>query len=202
MWLYIADWTTNYGKWKSVFCKASSFPSCSSITWDMVGDQSPGIWLGDTVNNLRVAFQTEVAIPTACIQPNVPPGDKGPDNLMACVREYSRRTDTSITMTPVLEYSEIRNVPIGEWFQITIVLRGQFIELYQNGNLHTTTNLLGTPSLNTSIGQFAFANPFSGRMAFFRYMPFAVTVSLIQEMYAYENRQSFLKDIDPMQDDL
>jgi hypothetical protein len=29
-----------------------------------------------------------------------------------------------------------------------------------------------------------------------------VTVSLIQEMYAYENRQSFLKDIDPMQDDL
>jgi len=161
--------------------------------------------LDDTVNNLRVVFQTEVPIPTACLDPSnitTNSADKSSSNngLMDCVEEYSKKNDTSITYSPVLEYSEITNVPIGEWFQITVILRNKFIELYQDGNLYQTTHLMGTPLLNPIEGRFGFANPYNGRITNFRYMPFALTVPVIKELYAYESNQSFIKEYDPMQD--
>ena len=62
MWLYISNWYTHYKKWKSVFYKGPPFSSdCpNSISWDMIPQQNPGIWLADIQNISSSGLDTDV----------------------------------------------------------------------------------------------------------------------------------------------
>jgi hypothetical protein len=212
MWLYVADWTTNFGRWKSVFSKSPAFPTCSAgVKWDMVPDQCPGIWLADTVNDLRIVVQTQVAVPARCLasaanaagvaevalETPAKASAGGTLSFADCIKTPQR----DMRQVPILEHVEMKNVPIGKWFQFTFILRENFVELYRDGQLHTTTALLGKPQHNVFGGRFAATNPFSGRMANFRYMPFALLLPMIRRLYSSESGQSFKDSVDPMKDD-
>jgi hypothetical protein len=207
MWLYIADWNTNYGKWKAVFSKSPTFPTCSSsVKWDMVPNQCPGVWLGDTLNNLRVVVQTTVAVPKRCMhlaedlgadESSTAPATASSLSIADCMKVPQANTMD----VPILEFSEMENVPIGKWFQFTFILRDNFVELYKNGDLFSTTPLKGKPRQNVLPGRFSPVNPFGGRMCNFRYMPHALLVPMIRRLYVYEASMSFLDIADPMEDD-
>jgi hypothetical protein len=207
MWIYVADWNTNYGKWKALFCKSPTFPTCSdSVKWDMVANQCPGVWLGDTTNNLRVVVQTVVAVPTQCMQlsaetpPTASSQSAAPLDSPFSMADCMTRPQTDTTDVPILEFIEMENVPIGKWFQFSFILRDSFVELYKNGDLFSTTPLKGKPKPNVFPGRFSPTNPFSGRMCNFRYMPFALRLPMIRRLYQYEANMSFIHTIDPMAD--
>lgn len=211
MWLYVADWYTHYNKWKSVFCKSPTFPTgCSSLAWNMVGEQCPGIWMADKVNNMRFVVQTNVSVPTTCLYGDLSSSsssgksEKGKSveqssDLTNCIRENQ---GYPTEQTPMLEYADLEDFPIGRWFHITLIVREGVLELYRDAKLVSTTTLIGTPNMNMGMGRFGAINPFSGRMAYFRYMDVAVPLPVLREMYGYEKIQSFHRDPDPMQEDV
>lgn len=209
MWLYIADWYHQYNKWKNVFYKGSAISSaCSNISWDMIPDQNPGIWLSDIQNNLRIVIKTSISIPSACLNNAGLAGlttttdtqqDGGSsvsfsNKLSKCLNK-PHLDKTSIS---ILEYAEIKNIPIGKWFQIIIVLRKQRLELYLNGKLHITKMLMGMPVPNNSDGYFSAVNPYLGRISNFRYMPHYIPYQIVKMIYDKETNMSFKYEKDPM----
>lgn len=261
MWIYVGDWYTHFGRWKSVFCKSPNFPTgCPALTWNMVGAQCPGIWMADKTNDLRVVVQTEIAVPSVCVADAVdaivvdnpgttacdvycPASSKAPESTCVSAthtdtKETARcdatnpqgltcvcrppetaavkraRTPESIaacitsnpgvvtTQLGILEYADLKNIPVGKWFHLVVVVRGKLIEIYRDAELFSTTTLTGTPKMNLGMGRFGAANPYSGRMANFRYMPHALPLPIIQHLYAYEKAWDFRSDKDPMQEDV
>jgi len=155
------------------------------LNWKMIGNQCPGVWLTDTVNNLRFVVSTSASIP-AC-------GGGATETPDSCIATVSVPTAN----TNILEYADLNNVPIGKWFQLTATVMNRHLELYLNGELTQTTILRGTPVFNNNDGQFVASSPFNGRLANFRYMPHSLPIQAIRELYEKESKLSFLRIKNP-----
>jgi len=57
VWVKIDDWYSNYGEWKTIFRKGSKTDK-NLLDWCSYSEQSPGIYLGNKVNNLLVVMTT------------------------------------------------------------------------------------------------------------------------------------------------
>lgn len=208
MWLYLANWynAKGYNNWKPVYCRANIPPDCGRLSWDMVPYQQPGIWLEPTVNNLRVVVTTGAYLPAQCGSSSAasgesPDSDTGDTGANGCTV-----TDLSAPLNNkhILEYVDLNNVPIGQWFNLCIVVTKSRVELYMNGRLAQTQVLVGNCELNhdsctTEAGHFAPGNAqYTARMTNFRYMPLAVPAQMVQVLYDEELRNPVLGYANPL----
>jgi len=77
------------------------------------------------------------------------------------------------------------DIPLNEWFCVTIVLEGRALDLYMNGLLERSISLTGTPLImNTNV--IKGVNGFNGLIAFFRYSMSALVPKNIKELYERE----------------
>lgn len=201
MWINIQNWYHNYGAWKNVFYKGKPIASdCTSgLKWDHITDQCPGVWLGEQTNNLRVGVVTNVSVPSHCLGKStspaakdngaLPSGDDSTLDAVQCARTNSRRAP--MDQMKILEYGEVKDVPIGEWFMFTVVMTSRRMELYINGKLWITKVFLGTPAYNNENGFFAAGNDYAGTLSNFRYLPHSLPSFMVEHLYKKEYAQSF-----------
>jgi hypothetical protein len=157
MWMHITDWYSNYGKWKHIFHRGTNVDSnCRTVlSFNNIPEQYPGIWLGDRVNNLRIALTTDVPLNACSITKS----------------SADKNSVTSNTSSRSIEYLEMKNVPVGEWFHIVVVLRDRTVELYLNGQLTSTKILIGNPVPSIENGYLGIGSTVSGKLSTFRYIP-------------------------------
>ena len=200
VWLNVQNWYHNYAKWKNIFYKGAPISTeCStSLTWDRIVDQFPGLWFGDIQNNLRVAVVTAVDVPAHCLAGGAGAGaaalriakNAGDDaDMLRCARTRSKRAPSQ--QIKILEYGELTDVPIGEWFMFTVVLTSRRMELYLDGKLWVTKVFLGTPVYNDENGFFAAGNAYAGTLSNFRYLPHSLPSFMVEHLYKKERAQSF-----------
>jgi len=200
MWMYVVDWyDVSFGRWKSVYYRGKKLErknggNCS-VTWDSIAEQQPGVWLSDTHNNLRVAVTTTLHLPKDCL------GEASEGESAESDGDTSSTSGNTKEMH-ILEYAEITDFPIGEWFQLLFVVTSRRLELYLNGKLVNTSVFTGEYSDNmcsTENGHFASTgHTFRGRVLNFRYMPHSLPYQMIQKLYHYESKNRLLKLHDPM----
>ena len=164
MWLYIQEWYANYGLWKHIFHRGTPVkPNCNvRIAWNTVEDQGPGLWFDKHTNNLRIAFTTRMTVTTSC---------------------NPKKTKT----TKIIEFTEIKNIPVQKWFQFGIVLDNRKLECYVNGLLHHTFVFEGDPVLTREAGFFGLGSTYAGQIGNFRYMPLALSNTEMYNLYSREN---------------
>jgi hypothetical protein len=158
--------------WKHLFHRGTNISSnCRTVlSFNNVPEQYPGIWLGDKVNNLRIALTTDVPV-NACSIAKSSSSDKN------SVTETSRS----------IEYLEMKNVPIGEWFHIVVVLRDRTVELYLNGQLTNTKVLIGNPVPSIDNGYLGVGSTVSGKLSTFRYMPVDLSATEVNLTFLREH---------------
>jgi len=77
------------------------------------------------------------------------------------------------------------DIPLNEWFCVTIVLEGRSLDCYVNGLLERSIVLTGSPlMMNTNV--IKGVNGFNGLLAFFRYSPSALVPKKIKDLYERE----------------
>jgi hypothetical protein len=207
MWLYVVDWYDNsFGNWKSVYYRGKKLDrrdgSSCSVTWDSIAEQQPGVWMSDTHNNLRVAVTTTLNLPMDCLRDGSNGERAGSAVESAGINQCYTATAINTKEMHILEYAEITDFPIGEWFQLLFVVTSRRLELYLNGKLLKTLVFTGEYSSNmcsTENGHFASTgHTFRGRVLNFRYMPHSLPYQMIQKLYHYESKNRLLKLHDPM----
>lgn len=87
------------------------------------------------------------------------------------------------TFENVVETSDIGNIPLNMWVNIIIVLIGNSVDVYVNGNLKKRTKLKGVPKLN--YGDLYITNwlGFDGYMSRFRYYNYAIQPFQIDQIF-------------------
>ena len=74
------------------------------------------------------------------------------------------------------EYFDILNIPIMEEFHLAVVINGQNVEVYLNGNLNQTQRLFGIPTYNRMKLQISPGKEkLGGTVRQFKYFPNAIT---------------------------
>lgn len=201
MWLYVVDWynTKSFGKWKSIYYRGAMLDSKNkncAVAWDSISPQQPGVWLSATHNNIRVAITTTATLPEGCLS-----GSGGTSTTSSYGQCGAKTFDVNMKNMNLLEYADIENFPIGEWFQLLFVVNNKRLELYLNGKLVSTTVFVGTfrSLCDKENGYFASTgNTFKGRILNFRYMPHALPYQMVKRLYEYELKNPLLKYRDPM----
>lgn len=203
MWLYVVDWYSgSFGKWKSVYYRGVQLDRSNSncgVTWDSISKQQPGVWLSDTQNNLRVVVTTSVNLPAKCVDES--PGADKTNTETTYGQCHGTSMNIEMKNMYLLEYAELTDFPIGEWFQLTFVVTQKRLELYKNGQLVNTTVFVGEYRnlCNSEDGHFASTgDTFRGRVLNFRYMPHALPYQMVRRLYEYEAKNKLLKLHDPM----
>lgn len=89
----------------------------------------------------------------------------------------------------------IDDVPINEWFCVTVVLEGRSLDCYINGLLEQSISLTGAPlMMNSNIWKGT--NGFNGMMAFFRYSSGALFPQDVKNLYERERQAIKTSDYD------
>ena len=171
MFLNVKDWYINYGKYKHVFHRGSDViedysQKCrSSLSWNQIPEQYPGIWFDDKTNDMWVTMSTR-------IKEVVNNDDK-------CTKNKQNK----YKYVPAIEYSKLENIPVSYYFCLTAVFDKEKIELYINGKLKQTTLLKGTPHQNIENGYIGIGNSFAGYMSDFRYVPYSLMPEEVHYLY-------------------
>ena len=77
------------------------------------------------------------------------------------------------------------DIPLNNWFCVTIVLEGRSLECYINGLLEKSISLTGAPDMiNSNI--IKGNNGFNGLLAFFRYNSAALDSNIILNLFERE----------------
>ena len=202
MWLYVNNWYHNYEKWKNIFYKGKplSDDCADNLTWDQVIDQCPGIWFSNIQNNVRVGVVTTVTIPSNCMKSATETcpehfvghssvGSTANAGLESCIATSVMRE--SVKEVSILEYADAHNVPIGEWFMLTVVLTQRRLEIYLDGKLWVTKVLIGIPTFNDENGYFGAGKTYQGSLSNFRYLPHALPSFMVESLHRRESKQSF-----------
>lgn len=79
----------------------------------------------------------------------------------------------------------VDNIPVNEWFCVTITLEGRSLDCYINGLLEYSISLTGHPLMMNS-NLMKGKNGFNGLIAFFRYNSAALLANQIKELYERE----------------
>lgn len=202
MWLYVNNWYGMPKRWKNVFYKGRplSDDCADDLQWDRIDDQCPGIWFSDVQNNIRVAAVTTVTIPSNCMSKSASTcpetfvgssavGSTAESGLERCIARSVTRE--SVQEIRILEYADAHNIPIGEWFMLTVVITQRRLEIYLDGKLWVTKVLIGLPTFNDENGYFGAGGAYQGSMSNFRYLPHALPSPMIENLYRKESKQSF-----------
>jgi hypothetical protein len=192
LWVYIRNWYHNNNSWKHVFHVGSDLDSScgKDLSWNQVYYQCPGVWLSPVVNDMRIVFQTKIEKSKKCLD------EKEMQNVKEVTKCQAGR-QCGITQpdeVEFLEYIDINNVPVGEWFMISLVVVKNKVEFYQNGKLYLTKLLIGDPVLNKGNCIFGLGGSFSGMISNFHYVPKGIDFTAIQALYTNENR---IKRVNP-----
>lgn len=99
------------------------------------------------------------------------------------------------TYENIIETSDIGNIPLNMWVNVTIVLIGSSIDVYVNGNLKKRTKLSGVPKIN--YGDFYTSNwgGFQGYLSKLRYFNYAIQPFLIDQIFNKGPSQQFETNI-------
>lgn len=237
MWLNVGDWYQNYGNWKHVYhCGSEMAVSCNNFQWNSLQTQSPGIWMGPNINDLRIVVSTQFAIPASCsadIIANLEQYSEkfvnynehfvdssspakcsnditladtawtnattdtlrqfikaNPDKYAQCTFQVQNNpvvdTNAKYSTIRLFEYIDIMNFPIGEWFQLGVVINSNHIEVYMNGMLMKSQILLGAPIITPSAGYLGLGKSYSGQISKFNYYPRDMPVHVMRYLYKTE----------------
>ena len=139
IWLYIDKWynTNQTNKWKHIFHMGSIVKNNSQtidLNWNTLSYQSPGLWLLPNINNIRLVFTTE--------------------------RKQPYINDKIIE----LEYCDVENVEIKNWFNISFTIGYNILDIYYNGKLKKSKILNGVPRINKNVLYVSYNKGFPGLM--------------------------------------
>ena len=77
----------------------------------------------------------------------------------------------------ISEYTDIDNIPINKWFCMMIIVKGQTLDCYINGNLSKSLKLTGIPKQNYGDVYINAFGGFSGYLSRLRYYDYALNYS-------------------------
>lgn len=223
-WLYLANYygNTGYNKWKPLYVRADIPEGCSNLEWDKVAFQQPGIWLANNQNFVRVVVTTSAYLPASC-EGDAAEGFRNyaarDDALMEAFSNADLTDDPSCSVdatssgppdnTYILEHADILDVPIGQWFQLCVVVTPRRMELYMNGKLVKTHVFVGVCEMNDDrcLNENAYFAPgetrYTARITNFRYMPLVVPTQMIRLLHDVERRNHVLalkNPLNPLED--
>lgn len=119
IWLYIDDIYRQKNKqWKHILHMGTTVKKTSKpvkLEWNTLEHQNPGLWLFPNQNKLRLVVSTNISIPKL---------------------KYKKIK---------LEYIDIPNIEIKEWFNLIVVINYRIVEIYLNGYLLITKILTSEP---------------------------------------------------------
>jgi hypothetical protein len=194
-WLYVQNWYHNYDKWKHVYHRGTQIQNGCDISWNTVPLQYPGIWLGKITNDLRVVMKTIVLVPKTCLG-NIEEEEEEEKTTTTTISSSLKQCiarGQSVQLVPfeLLEYADIPNIPVGDWFHLFVSVQNKKIEIYMNGKLWLTKVLVGSPDIDRTKenGYFGVSNTYSGRICNFRYIPKYVPYPAIQKLYNLEKKK-------------
>lgn len=117
-------------------------------------------------------------------------------NLKDLLATMSPDADSStFTGIELLEHVDLQNVPIGDWFQLGVMVKGNNIEIYINGRLMKTQVLVGTPKLLDANGYVGLNGGFVGKISNFRYYPSELTPEVFNYVYNQEAGKSIFSNV-------
>lgn len=96
----------------------------------------------------------------------------------------------------LLEYVDFQNVPIGQWFQIGIMVNGKKIEFYLNGRLARTKLLIGKPENINANGYFGIGGSFAGKISDFHFFPQSLPFHALRYVYNEESKKPWYANVD------
>jgi len=173
--IYISSWYQNLDAWKHVFHRGSEVDeSCiisSSLPWNEIKDQCPGVWLSPKVNDMRIVLN-------------------GKRLEKSCTNSSS---GTGSKETVVFNYVDIPNIPIGAWFHIAIIIMKNKLEIYKNGDLMQTSWFLESPIISDKNVYFGLGTTFSGFISNFVYIPNEIDMTAMKALYHFQKKNDGLK---------
>jgi len=87
------------------------------------------------------------------------------------------------TYNNIVETCDIGNIPLNMWVNITIILIGNSVDVYVNGNLKKRQKLEGVPKLNYGDLYINNYNGFLGYMSKLRYFNYAIQPYILDSIY-------------------
>ena len=87
------------------------------------------------------------------------------------------------TYNNIVETCDIGNIPLNMWVNITIILIGNSVDVYVNGNLKKRQKLEGVPKLNYGDLYVNNWNGFLGYLSKLRYFNYAIQPYMLDEIY-------------------
>lgn len=173
LWLNIGDWYHNYKKWKCVLFQGDEFTDDFNFSkWsDVTGNvkQKYGIWLSPFTNNLRV-----------CV------GVKKYKNTCPTPVDYTEIGQTCNELSEMYteyEFVDIKNVAVNRDVMITLVIDGNNLKVYYNGNLMKDLVLSG--DIDNLMGSLYVKKEmsFGGKVMNMTYFNKTLEVKKIHELY-------------------
>jgi phosphoribosylformylglycinamidine (FGAM) synthase PurS component len=112
-----------------------------------------------------------------------------PETTTACTGGGGDGVGTTIAQNlALLEYVDVSNIPIGEWFQVTVNVNQKEVEVYLDGKLYVTKVLVGSPVINAGNAYFGLGSTYSGFISSFHYSPTSLPYGTIWALYNREKR--------------
>ena len=87
------------------------------------------------------------------------------------------------TFENVSESSDVGNIPLNMWVNLIIVLIGQSVDVYINGNLKKRTKLVGVPKINYGDLYVTNWGGYQGYLSNFRYFNYAIEPFLVDQIF-------------------
>ena len=137
-------------------------------------------------NNIRFVVPT-LKIATSCDNPDSEENERSPEEILL-EETIGGNIDADINLEN--ETIDVENIPVGSWFQVTVNLYKQQIEIYINGKLRNSTVLIGNSIFYQDDIQFCKFNQFSGYIANFRYMPHVLPTKVIEMLYNHKSSRN------------
>lgn len=158
IWIYIDNWynSNKTNKWKHIYHMGSIVKNNSRIidlNWNSLSYQTPGLWLLPNINNIRLVFTTERKKPYI---------------------------NSKITE---LEYCDLENVEIRNWFNISFTIGYNILDIYYNGKLKKSKIFNGVPKINKNVLYVNYNKGFPGFIKKLEIIPKKVDQNVINRIY-------------------
>lgn len=175
-WVFVRDWSTNLNSPKCVFYRGSGDVSKFEVA-------SPSVWFYPNENKLMVRVST--APGAGNYDASSYPTYKTTSDKISIINP----TKLSSDMFNSQYVSDINNIPLQKWVNITITLWNTTMDVYVNGKLVRSSILPGVPindDANLSklyIGGAGGGSTFNGYFSKFKYMNRAITPDEAMKFY-------------------
>jgi len=167
IWIYITDWSYNYGQEKIIFVR----PGVGEIDTSTITSSTPYLYpnplvkLGATENNLIISQEV-----------------------------YNTTTTTATSTTPTSTFTcGVSNIPIQKWVNILVSIYGRSMDLYLDGKLVRTCVMPGIAKVASITPVYITPNGgFSGYYSKFEYFPNSTDPQTAWNIYSkgYTNKWS------------